>query len=209
MICPQCQTKYPEGHSSCPECQVALRSNLSVAEEIVARAAPGDTLTPLWDGGDLAFHTALLDELELAGIPFFDSSSATLPTQEGLGNIFAAVRPGLVYQVAVLASQFEAAEKLVEKVESMDLPDLSLPADQDQIPLPPERTASLPEQPRVEVWSGEDSDRCQFLIDALHENSISLWLEPTATGNAIHVAQPDESAAREIVREVAEASPPE
>jgi hypothetical protein len=75
--------------------------------------------------------------------------------------------------------------------------------------LEPELTASLPEPLRVEVWSGEDSDRCQFLIDALHENNISLWLEPTAAGNAIHVAQPDASAAREIVREVTEASPPE
>jgi hypothetical protein len=210
MICPQCQTKYPEGNSSCPDCQVALRSNLSIAEEIVAKSAPGDALVPLWDGADLAFHAALLDELESVGIPFFDSSSATLPTQENLSHVFGATRPGLVYQVAVLASQLESAEKLVQKVETMNLPDFSLPEGVEVFAsTEPAAVEDFAEPEKIEVWTGTDLERSQFLIDALHENNISLWLQQSVDGNHLHVAATDESRAREIVREVIEAMPPE
>ena len=191
------------------DCNLPLRTNLADAEATMTKASPGDSLIPFWDGEDLAFHSALLDELELAGIPFYDESATILPTVEQINSIPAFARPRLGYQIAVMASHLDAAEKILEKVETQTLPDVSLPEGVEVFASAELPTENFVEEEKIEVWTGADANRSQFLIDALHENNISLWLQQSADGNHILVAASNEPRAREIVREVTEASPPE
>ena len=65
-----------------------------------------------------------------------------------------------------------------------------------------------PNEATAEVWSGEDADIKNMLIASLHENGIGCELagEDSFT---ILVMPAAAQRAREIVREVIEASPPE
>lgn len=209
MICPKCRIKYPPRDLTCPDCTLALRTGFADAEATMAQSSPGDALIPFWDGQDMAFHSVLVDELELAGIPFYDESATILPTIEQISSIPPFARPRLGYQVAVLASHLEAAEKILENVETQTLPELSLPEGVDLFASEEPPAENFAEEEKIEIWAGADAERSQFLIDALQENNISLWLEKSADGQHLHVAAVDEGRAREIVREVTEASPPE
>jgi hypothetical protein len=61
----------------------------------------------------------------------------------------------------------------------------------------------------VEIWSGEDAALAQVLEDCLRENRIGVRRGGRGPGlMRLSVMSQDEAAAREIVREVRDASPP-
>jgi hypothetical protein len=67
-----------------------------------------------------------------------------------------------------------------------------------------------PEDATLEVWSGDDSELATMIEASLRENQIHSRTEELAGGaRKLFVLPKDEARAREIVREVVEASPPE
>jgi len=83
----------------------------------------------------------------------------------------------------------------------------------------PAYDASPPEEPKLkspaigtatcEVWSGEDEKLAGFLVAALNENGIPARVEGHGLGSTVFAPPEDKSRAREIIREITEASPPE
>ncbi len=66
-----------------------------------------------------------------------------------------------------------------------------------------------PEDATVEVWSGDQPELGELIVASLKENQIYSRLECTEGKCALFVLPGDETRAREIVREIVEATPPE
>ncbi len=209
MYCPQCKVEYRQGFTRCADCDVELVNILSGAAEVSSNSMPSGKLVPLWEGEDLALHTTLLEELEAAGIRYFDQAMSTYPGAR-FGDAFpiqGMTRFG--YQVAVLSSTLPSAQRILEKLllekpEGMDLPVNDVEQGETI-----EKAADADEKENCEVWVGADESLAGFIQDALRENEIVVKTERSAMENRIHVRPADAARAREIVREVVEGMPPE
>jgi hypothetical protein len=60
----------------------------------------------------------------------------------------------------------------------------------------------------LKVWSGSDEKIAQFVMSALRENQIPAHYDTSTMEFVILVAPANQARAREIVREVTEATPP-
>jgi hypothetical protein len=163
----------------------------------------------LWTGEDPAFHASLLERLESAGIPYRDKAlgeDQVAPTADPLPISW---RPRFGFEVSVLSSDFGAANAIAEELLGQEPDDLELPA-QDQASSPEPPLVSETElNPTAEVWSGMDERIAQFLTAAMQENEIPIHLETGGELTRIFVSPANEVRAREIVREVVQAAPPE
>lgn len=166
------------------------------------------SLIILWAGEDPALHTSLLEALDSAGIPFKDvafGEDEVAPTADPLPIDW---KPRFGFQVAVLSCDLTAAQQMLEKLLAQEPQDLELPA-QDELPSQEPPLESVTElNPTVEVWAGSDDRTAQFLTAAMQENEIPVHLENPADQTKIFVSSANEVRAREIVREIVDATPP-
>jgi hypothetical protein len=173
-----------------------------------ARATSEDSLVTLWAGEDDALHMELLESLEGAGISFRDQAlgdDEVAPTADPLPIAF---KPRFGFEVAVLSSDLEPAQAILETLLDREPANMEIPAE----PLGAGPLAGLPSvsdaPTTLPVWSGSDEARAKFLMSALAENKIPADYETTTMQFVILVAPANEARAREIVREVTEATPP-
>jgi hypothetical protein len=167
------------------------------------------SLVLLWAGEDPAMHAALLEELEVAEIPFSDKSlgdDEVAPTADPLPIDW---KPRFGFEVAVLSSNLAAAQELLEKLLEEEPTDLEIPAQDGVFAAEPPLIVATETHPKVEVWNGNDDRIAQFLTAAMQENEIPIHLENPGEETRIFVSAANEKRAREIVREVVEGAPPE
>jgi hypothetical protein len=172
-------------------------------------AQPQGAFIMLWAGEDPALHSALLEELQSAGIPFMDKpmgDDEVAPTAEPLPIDWKA-RFG--FEVVVRTEDYPAAQPILEKLLGEEPADLELPAQDSVAYQEPPLVYATETHPVVEVWAGTDEQIGQFLIAALQENEIPMHLEDPGGQTKILVSAANEARAREIVREIVEAAPPE
>jgi hypothetical protein len=150
------------------------------------------------------------EALDKAEIPFMG------PVSKGY-FIFPSMRPKMEIDVSV-ADQ-DRAEKIVHGLEGWDTPEereaLALPESEG---LDRDEAASVPsdvaedwndEEPVSEVWNGDEEDFANTLIACFRENGIQSHKLAEGTHWRLVVRPPEEARAKEIVREVVEAAPPE
>lgn len=232
--CPQCGAEYREGYSSCSDCQVLLvreRPGLvnSRQESVPEPGDPNeDPFCSFWVGNDdrvLGELRAVLDE---AQIPH-----KTVKREDWLLNRMDHTR----LQLGVPASLYERAEQAVGDAFSsqpllrdtdglvpeslhkkldfdQDEPELELAdssLENEVIPAKPSEFASdwFPEDATVEVWSGNDPQTLDMIEMSLRENEIRARSEANQEKSVVYVQPRDETRAREIIREIVEATPPE
>ena len=167
------------------------------------------SLVLLWAGEDPAVHAALLEELEVAEIPFSDKSlgdDEVAPTADPLPIDW---KPRFGFEVAVLSSDLAAAREVLEKLLEEEPADLEIPAQDGTVAVEPPLMMETEAHPKVEVWNGNDDRIAQFLTAAMQENEIPIHLENPGEETRIFVSAANEKRAREIVREVVEGVPPE
>jgi hypothetical protein len=231
MFCPQCNAEYRPGFTRCSDCDVALVEeppHSALASK--PPAEPGDPnddpFCSFWKGEDPRVHAELCELLEQAGIPH--KSVFRRDHLFHFSNFPA-------YEVGIPFSQFEKAEKVVQEAYGPDenengvevqetsalikglvrvvpfLPErVSLP--QEDIPGPPSAGDGgdwFPEDATENVWTGGTDELGDFLVAALHENGIHCRLDQQGSHAKLYVLPHNASRAREIVREVLEATPPE
>ena len=176
---------------------------------MAAAAQPEGAFIMLWAGEDPALHSALLEELASAGIPFMDKpmgDDEVAPTADPLPIDWKA-RFG--FEVVVRTEDYAASQPILEKLLGEEPADIELPA-QDAAPVQePPLVFATEAHPTVEVWAGNDDQIAQFLTAALQENEIPMHLDNPGGQTKIFVSAANEARAREIVREVVEAAPPE
>lgn len=210
MFCPLCKAEYRLGVSTCSDCEVALVPSLPTEEGVEASHLQKGRLEPLWEGDDLALHASLLEALDAAKIPYFNKPLSVYPGVRRADPF--PVKPLALfgYKVAVLSSHFPAAKEILEKLLDQEPKDeLELPDQPDRSVAQPQPGAAHDEEPTQEVWRGEDRAFARFLQDALRENDMSLLADSSGDETVISVRPSEASRAREILRELQEASPPQ
>jgi hypothetical protein len=176
-----------------------------------AMATPSEiqgSFVTLWAGEDPVLHTSLLEELRHAEIAFIDKPigrEAVAPRSDPLPIDWKA-RFG--FEVAVSSLDFAAGEKILDKLLDQEPVDMELPAEDD---VPPPAAAPPPSQlgkTTTSVWSGDDTERADFLRQALKENEIPVRVERQGNQATLYVPPEEETLAREIIREILEGAPP-
>jgi hypothetical protein len=177
-------------------------------EATMSDTHPEGSFVTLWAGEDDALHIDLLESLDDAGIPYSDKAlgdDEVAPTADPLPIDF---KPRFGFEVAVLSTDLDPAKTILETLLDREPVDRELPAE----PLGPGPLAGLPavaDGPATQrVWSGSDEKQAQFIMSALAENQIPAHYDTTTMQFVILVAPGNDARAREIVREITEATPP-
>jgi hypothetical protein len=209
MFCPQCRAEYRPGFTHCTDCDVDLVNALPNSEKEISKTLPGGSLEILWEGEDLALFKSLLDELETAGIRYFDQALSIYPGVRRRDQFPVQPLMRFGYQVAVLSPNLEQGRRILERLKQEKPRDMEISAcDEEQVKTQ-ERTAQPNEALRCEIWSGTDESLAEFLEVALKENEITLRVERRGEKATICVSSAEEGAAHDIVREIVEGVPPE
>ncbi|MGA2810576.1 MAG: hypothetical protein ABSG16_04200 [Candidatus Acidiferrum sp.] len=239
MICPKCHAEYREGFIVCTDCSVKLVRQVprppvpaappstfqdSRDDESVGEApADEDPFCAFWQGEDSRVHAELCAVLEEAGIPV-----KTVRREDHLFRLSAtsALKIGVpfsLYEKAEAAVQqaFGGSEELAETERLLEAPEETRddprawgPGAHD--PEGDQRARAhfdprhfSPEEATAEVWSGTDSHLAEFLRSSIATNEIHCRSDKDGTRHRLLVLPGEACRAREIVREVVEASPPD
>jgi hypothetical protein len=202
--CPLCDAEYMSSNTRCTVCGVEL-----VPEEL--RGCPLDEqqrnerIVMVWRGGDPLAVSEVVTRLREAGIRHHVQA-----THDHL--VFELGMPRPKYAVRVFASDVPKAMELLADIrESLPFGLSFTPAEEEDALESPERSSQPwnPAAATVEIWSGEDASLAELLDACLRENRIGVRRVGREPGTLrLFVTTPDETAAREIVREVREATPP-
>jgi hypothetical protein len=118
MFCPQCKAEYRQGFTRCADCDVDLIDEPPKTRRPKAdRPIREGSLVRLWAGDDLALHTALLEELESAGVPFFNTPVGHF-TGAHRRDISERLLPQAAFgfEVEVLSSDLVVARQILEEL---------------------------------------------------------------------------------------------
>jgi len=231
MFCPQCKAEYRQGFTHCADCDVDLVWELpKTAIEVRPEELPVDPnenpFCSFWKGEDPRVHAELCEVLDEASIPHH-----TVFRRDHLFNL----SNNAAFEVGVPFSLFERAETVIKEAYGTDdvedvgaqelqglpessfkpirkLPERLTPAPEENIPGPPsagEGQDWFPEDATVRVWVTKIGEPSDFLVAALHENGIRCRADKNDQQVELYVLPEDETRAREIVKEVVEAQPPE
>ncbi|HXP81630.1 MAG TPA: hypothetical protein VN976_17110 [Verrucomicrobiae bacterium] len=212
MICPNCKCEYIRGVTQCADCGVAL---VDALDPSASDPQAGLEVVSVWEGNDPSESAAVKDALEKAGIPVID--------QEAAGYfIFPSMRPKT--EIYVSSKNVEEAKKVLLDLEAWDDPEEmsegvreSLELPESDIPESDEQTSQLldssdnwdQDDPVTEVWNGDKEEFADTLTACLREIGIGSRKLSEAGHWRLVVRPEQEARAREVVREIVEASPPE
>jgi hypothetical protein len=210
MYCPECKAEYRQGFTRCTDCDVDLVDTLLQEPE---RTSEVNRI--IWMGDNQETCVALCLRLKDAGIRY----QAT----EGMKSRSA--RMTVIYELKVPVEDEKRAKELLELPEtvveeSSELTD----EDEDQAlmewPQSEESTPGTvrkgsyylgpwyPEDATVEVFTETPTFRSDLIEMSLKENEIRARIEMPEDGlKRVFVLPEDESAAREIIREIVEDTP--
>jgi hypothetical protein len=212
MFCPVCKSEYREGFTTCTECNVALVGALPADQP-----AGDQDLAVAWRGTDPSAFSAALAALQGADIQSYQISD-----HDQLAFELAIPRPQ--YRLLVRKTDLQMALELVAPFGERaalatardiwkgrnEFQDVSQESLQDAENAPDDIVAGFdPRDASAEVWSGEDTRIEEMLIACLRENGIGSVVDDTDGKSRIRVLPSSAARAREIIRKVVEASPPE
>ena len=216
MICPVCKAEYRRGVTQCSDCGVSLVDTLEPSAVELQQQGGEDegALVRVWSGDDPRECASVKGALEKAEISYTDRSAAAY-------FIFRSMRPKM--EIRVPATDAERAQEIIRELlgdppaaESEEDTWTGLPANSDadrEIPdgaEPEYPTGDWDEEEAVsEVWSGEEVDFAAMLVACFRENGIASRSLTENARTHLLVRPEDEARAKEIVREVVEAKPPQ
>jgi len=212
MICPNCKCEYIRGVTECADCCVALVDALDPA----ASAPPAnDEIVSVWECDDPADCATVTDALKKAGIPVLNQgptgyfiNPSMRPKTEICVSSANAERAGKI--LADLQSWDDPEEMTEEERASLELPESNLNNNDSQSTLPQDLTQDWYEDdPVSEVWSGDREDFADSLLACFREVGIASRMLSEAGHWRVVVRPEQEARAKEIVREVVDASPPQ
>jgi hypothetical protein len=202
--CPLCDAEYAASHAQCTVCGVDL-----VPEEL--RGQPLDErqrnerIVVIWRGGDPLAVSEVINTLREAGIRHH-----VQPTNDHM--VFELGMPRPKYAVRVFASDAAKARELLADIREsapFGLNDTAHAEEESAISHDRPGHDWNPAAATVEIWTGEDAALAELLEACLHENQIGVRREGTEPGPLRFLVMPaDEVPAREIIREVHDATPP-
>jgi hypothetical protein len=212
MICPNCKCEYIRGVTHCADCDMPLVEALDLQDT----SPEGDVrIVAAWRGGDPTECESVQEALEQAGIactvPDSKGSFSFIPTERALEIWIAAVDLDRAKKIIFdLQERVDPAGLTPEEIESLAL------AESDQLDHDTQTSQpqNLPEnwfedEPVAEIWNGQNESLANDLIACLREIGIASHKLSADDNWRLVVLPEQESRAKEIVREVVDASPPE
>jgi hypothetical protein len=213
MICPVCQCEYIRGVRQCSDCGVPLVDELPPPP---AGIPDNVRIVPVWRGTDRVDYEKVAAALEDADIPYTKANSTSLfssrPNEETLEIWVAETDWERANEVALSGDDSLLPEDLTpEQAAALSLPESDAPDDDDEEPT---SFKDLPEYWHedgavAEVWSGDSEEFADTLMTCLREIGVPSHKHGDPSRWSLVVPQTQESRAREVIREVVEASPPE
>jgi hypothetical protein len=212
MICPICKCEYIRGVTECADCGVAL---VDALDPSASNPQGGLEVVSVWEGNDPSESAAVKDALEKAGIPVIDQESAGY-------FIFPSMRPKT--EIYVSGKNVEEAKKVLLDLEAWDDPEEMTEGERESLELPESESPESDVQasplldssddwneddPVAEVWNGDKEELADTLTACLREIGIGSRKLSEAGQWRLVVRPEQESRAKEVVREVVEAKPPE
>lgn len=212
MFCPNCKCEYIRGVTQCADCGVALVEGLESPE---TNPSEDVRIVSIWRGNDPAEYERVKKALENAGIPYTlpDSKSflSFLPTESEKEIWISEADQEKARKVILdLEGRVDPDQLTPEEIESLALPESDV-ADRDgQTSLEADSPEDWDEDdPVAEVWNGESEDFADTLAACLREIGIASRKLPEASHWSLVVRSEQQARAKEVVREVVEASPPQ
>jgi hypothetical protein len=224
MFCPNCKLEYRAGFTRCSDCDVPLVASLSDAPVHTNAPQNPDAAEVLWTGTDSAISSAIADALHGAEISYHEHVRE-------VGLLPGMTQP--VYLIMIHARDHNAAQTVLENVRGQ-LAGARLDSDaaDDDMNAPPQEAMDKPleaedaddsfapehdyvaedfdpDEATCGVWSGADVGTKNMLILCLRENGIGCAVDDSEAEHRICVLPSSEKRAKEIIREVVDASPPE
>jgi hypothetical protein len=210
MFCPQCKAEYLRGVTHCSDCDVDLVERLPGSERDPGAELSDADLRTVWVGQDQEEFNSVCAQLNAAKIPFRVNQRGR-EFLTGLGRYF---------EIGVPRDSYAQAKEIIHDdgldpaEETNDPSILELPAEDDEAApaivdgdWDPEKW--FPEDATAEIWSGGTEEQALMIESSLREVNIHARTEITESGSGkIFVMPNDESRAKEIVREIADAAPP-
>jgi hypothetical protein len=218
MFCPNCTAEYRPGFSRCSDCDVALVEDLEETDIHSNNPELSGAAELLWTGTDARIQDGIIDALDAASIPHHERS-------DKVGSL-----PGWskqVYAVFIHARDHRAASAALEELnrrrtepeDSDEAPrhsnapvqDSSANDDDDDLSdVPPDYVPEDfdPDDATAEVWSGEDATTRDNLITCLRGIGIGSATDEFAGRLRIRVTPSSQKRAKEMIRQIADASEP-
>jgi len=229
MYCPVCGAEYRPGFTLCSDCQVALVSDPpggASSNPSIENASGDQPFTLVWSGNDSRIHAEICEALDAQKIP-----ARTLGSEDHLFNL--STRPA--FEVYVPTQLVNSAREAIKQVDALE--ESAAPSESDILELPAEddapdesayeeeederagRINRDPQDATVEVWSGQNRELAAMIASSLRENDILFRSDPDLAepqdasdelrDTRLLVFPEDETRAKEIVREIVDAAPPE
>jgi len=208
MFCPNCKCEYIRGVTECADCGVPLVQELETED---ANPLDNVRLISVWQGNDPSECERVKAALEKAGIEFVDRDSKNFDVFVPLGSnleIFVSTADRAAARNIILDEDggINPEELTPEAIEALTLPE----SDQPDSDAPQDLSVEWHEDdPTVAVWTGESEVLADNLVMCLREVGIASRKLSEPSPWQVVVRPEQESRAKEIVREVVEASPPE
>jgi hypothetical protein len=217
MFCPECQAEYRPGFTRCSDCGLDLVDHLE--DTSVHSNNPEHSGTPelLWTGTDAATRDRITDALETAQIQYHERSDkvGSLPGwSRQVHAIFIHARDHHAAGVAleVSARHRETTPEDSDEVprhSNAPLPESAATDDEDgsdDVPSDYVPEDFDPDEATAEVWSGQDATTRENLITCLSNIGIGSATDESAGQLRIRVTPSAEKRAKEMIRQIADAS---
>jgi hypothetical protein len=204
MFCPKCKAEYRPGFTRCSDCDVDLVEALP-KEPFVDCAV-------VWRSSDKSDCVEACRELDDAGLDYDVLQVALGPARD--------MDVERRYEIRVSRWDVDRAKEVLGTTSTVEASQI---VDQEAFELPENPVMSTPESERrglnlgkwhaadavVEVWSQCAEDRSLIVELSLKTNLIPFRVEMTEGGTRKFFVRPeDESAAREILRQIRDGTPP-
>ena len=229
MYCRLCGAEYRPSFTVCSDCQVDLVPELP-REPLAAAPADGTPFVLVWSGNDLRRHAEVCGALERRKIPVRtlrrDDHLFFGPTTHPDFEVFVPVDLRSSAREAINSAETPQdeteplADSGVFEIPAKDGPTNDAFSDDDNRDEERGDSQNLdPQDATVEIWSGQDADVAAMIASSLRENQIIFRSDPDvnepespsdeAHPTTLFVFPEGEKRAKEIVREIVNAVPPE
>lgn len=237
MFCPVCHAEYRQGFTQCNDCGVNLVPSLAANANLsLVEANPNDdSVLLLWSGVDPRFFTALKDALHDAGIEYDENPavpqllsavrrdtfqirirSADSPAAEKLLAEISGRDAGqdrtpldMLADSTTTVDPFHLGRPVFNRAgngEGTEGPSAQTESDADDVPEDFVEHFD-PENATVEVWTGTDSEMAQVFQECLSNVGIGCVVNADRGQAQVFVTPAAEERAREVIREIEEATP--
>jgi hypothetical protein len=217
MFCPECRAEYRPGFTRCSDCDVALAERLE--ESDVHSNNPEFSGTPelFWTGTDAGTRDGIVDALETAKIPYHERGDKVGSLPGWSRQVYAIFIHARDRHAASLALEGAARRRETAPEETGDelrnsdssAPEPEATEDEDDLSdVPPDYVPDDfdPDDATAEVWSGQDTTTRENLITCLRGIGIGAAADASAGQLRIRVTPSSQKRAKEMIRQVMDAS---